>query len=202
MSTRGQNDFLTQTGPGTPVGNLLRRYWIPALLSAEVPEPDCAPVRVKVLSERLLAFRDTQGRVGVIDEFCAHRGVSLWFGRNEENGLRCAYHGWKYDVSGQCTEVPSEPEASGFCKKIKLTSYPCVELGDVIWIYMGPAEHKPPLPAFEWAKVPHSHRSCRNAPRSATTCRRWRAESIRRMSRFFIATNCAATRSMWARAPS
>ena len=158
MSTRGQNDFLTQTGPGTPVGNLLRRYWIPALLSAEVPEPDCAPVRVKVLSERLLAFRDTQGRVGVIDEFCAHRGVSLWFGRNEENGLRCAYHGWKYDVSGQCTEVPSEPEASGFCKKIKLTSYPCVELGDVIWIYMGPAEHKPPLPAFEWAKVPHSHR--------------------------------------------
>ena len=158
MSTREQNDFLIQTGPGTPIGSLFRRYWIPALLSAEVPEPDCAPVRVKVLSERLLAFRDTEGRVGVIDEFCAHRGVSLWFGRNEENGLRCSYHGWKYDVAGQCTEVPSEPEESGFCKKIKLTSYPCVELGDVIWIYMGPAEHKPPLPAFEWAKVPHSHR--------------------------------------------
>ena len=158
MTTREQNDFLTQSGPGTPIGNLFRRYWIPALLSAEVPEPDCPPVRVKVLSERLLAFRDTQGRVGVVDEFCAHRGVSLWFGRNEENGLRCSYHGWKYDVTGQCTEVPSEPEASGFCKKIKLTSYPCVELGDVIWIYMGPAEHKPPLPAFEWAKVPHSHR--------------------------------------------
>ena len=158
MTTREQNDFLTQSGPGTPIGNLFRRYWIPALLSAEVPEPDCPPVRVKLLSERLLAFRDTQGRVGVIDEFCAHRGVSLWFGRNEENGLRCSYHGWKYDVTGQCIEVPSEPEASGFCKKIKLTSYPCVELGDVIWIYMGPAEHKPPLPAFEWAKVPHSHR--------------------------------------------
>jgi len=158
MTTREQNDSLTQSGPGTPIGNLFRRYWIPALLSAEVPEPDCPPVRVKVLSERLLAFRDTQGRVGVVDEFCAHRGVSLWFGRNEENGLRCSYHGWKYDVTGQCTEVPSEPEASGFCKKIKLTSYPCVELGDVIWIYMGPAEHKPPLPAFEWAKVPHSHR--------------------------------------------
>jgi phthalate 4,5-dioxygenase len=119
MTTREQNDFLTQSGPGTPIGNLFRRYWIPALLSAEVPEPDCPPVRVKVLSERLLAFRDTQGRVGVIDEFCAHRGVSLWFGRNEENGLRCSYHGWKYDVSGQCTEVPSEPEASGFCKKIR-----------------------------------------------------------------------------------
>ena len=94
----------------------------------------------------------------MIDEFCAHRGVSLWFGRNEENGLRCSYHGWKYDVTGQCIEVPSEPAESGFCKKIKLTSYPCVELGDVIWVYMGPPELKPPLPAFEWAKVPHSHR--------------------------------------------
>ena len=158
MTTREQNDFLTRTGPGTAMGNLFRRYWIPALLAQEVPEPDSPPVRVKLLSERLLAFRDTQGRVGVIDEFCAHRGVSLWFGRNEEGGLRCAYHGWKYDVAGQCTEVPSEPEASGFCKKIKLTSYPCVELGDVIWVYMGPPELKPPLPAFEWVKVPHSRR--------------------------------------------
>jgi phthalate 4,5-dioxygenase len=158
MTTREQNDFLTQTGLGTPIGNLFRRYWIPALLSEEIAEPDCPPVRVKVLCERLLAFRDTRGRVGVIDEFCAHRGVSLWFGRNEENGLRCAYHGWKYDVTGQCIEVPSEPEASGFCKKIKLTSYPCVELGDVVWIYMGPPEHRPPLPNFEWTKVPHAHR--------------------------------------------
>ncbi len=158
MTTREQNDFLTLTGPGTPMGDLFRRYWIPALLSEEVGEPDGPPVRVKLLSERLLAFRDTQGRVGVIDEFCAHRGVSLWFGRNEENGLRCAYHGWKYDVTGQCTEVPSEPEASGFCRKIKLTSYPCVELGDVIWVYMGPPELKPPLPGFEWARVPRSHR--------------------------------------------
>jgi phenylpropionate dioxygenase-like ring-hydroxylating dioxygenase large terminal subunit len=158
MTLREQNDFLTQTGPGTPMGDLFRRYWIPALLSEEVGEPDGPPVRVKLLSERLLAFRDTQGRVGVIDEFCAHRGVSLWFGRNEENGLRCAYHGWKYDVTGQCTEVPSEPAESGFCRKIKLTSYPCVELGDVIWVYMGPPELKPPLPGLEWVKVPHSHR--------------------------------------------
>jgi phthalate 4,5-dioxygenase oxygenase subunit len=158
MTTREQNDFLTRTGPGTAVGNLFRRYWIPALLSQEVPEPDTSPVRVKLMSERLLAFRDTQGRVGVIDEFCAHRGVSLWFARNEEGGLRCSYHGWKYDVSGQCIEVPSEPEESGFCKKIKLTSYPCVELGDVIWVYMGPPDLKPPLPAFEWVKVPQSQR--------------------------------------------
>ena len=158
MTTPEHNDFLTRTGPGTPMGDLFRRYWIPALLSQEVPEPDCPPVRVKVLCERLLAFRDSAGRVGVIDEFCAHRGVSLWFGRNEEHGLRCAYHGWKYDVTGQCVEVPSEPVESGFCRKIKLTSYPCVELGDVIWIYMGPRELKPPLPGFEWARVPHAHR--------------------------------------------
>ena len=88
-----------------------------------MPEPDCPPVRVKLLGERLIAFRDTSGRVGLMDEFCAHRGVSLWFGRNEENGLRCPYHGWKYDVTGQCVEVPSEPEESGFCNKIKLKSY-------------------------------------------------------------------------------
>jgi phthalate 4,5-dioxygenase len=158
MTTQALNDFLTQTGPGTPMGGLMRRYWIPALLSAEIPEPDCSPVRVKLFSERLVAFRDTQGRIGLMDEFCAHRGVSLWFGRNEENGLRCPYHGWKYDVTGQCVDVPSEPMESGFCSKIRLNSYPCVELGDVIWTYMGPPELKPSLPGFEWAHVPHSHR--------------------------------------------
>jgi phthalate 4,5-dioxygenase len=158
MTTGEQNDFLIRTGPGTPMGELLRRYWIPALLAQELPAADAPPVRIKLMSERLLAFRDTAGRVGVVDEFCAHRGVSLWFGRNEEYGLRCPYHGWKYDITGQCVEIPSEPEESGFCKKIKLKSYPCVELGDVIWIYMGPGNLQPPLPAFEWAKVPQSHR--------------------------------------------
>jgi phenylpropionate dioxygenase-like ring-hydroxylating dioxygenase large terminal subunit len=140
------------------MGALLRRYWIPALLSQELPEADSSPVRVKLMSERLIAFRDTQGRVGVIDEFCAHRGVSLWFGRNEETGLRCPYHGWKYDITGQCVEVPSEPQESGFCKKIRLKSYPSVELGDVIWVYMGPSDLQPPLPAFEWTRVPPAHR--------------------------------------------
>jgi nitrite reductase/ring-hydroxylating ferredoxin subunit len=158
MTTPAQNELLTRTGPGTPMGDLLRRYWIPALHSQELPAADCPPVRLKLLSERLIAFRDTHGRIGVMDEFCAHRGVSLWFGRNEEGGLRCAYHGWKYDVSGQCIELPSEPEASGFCKKIKLQSYPCAELGDVIWIYMGPPALQPPLPAFEWTQVSSSHR--------------------------------------------
>jgi phthalate 4,5-dioxygenase oxygenase subunit len=158
MTTRELNQFLTQTGPGTPMGGLFRRYWIPALLAAELPAPDCPPVRIKLLAERLIAFRDTQGRVGLMDEFCAHRGVSLWFARNEENGLRCPYHGWKYDVSGQCVEVPSEPRESGSRQRIKLVSYPCVELGDVIWTYMGPPVLKPPLPEFEWVQVPPAHR--------------------------------------------
>src|SRR6202050_2249027 len=158
MTTREQNDFLTLTGHGTAMGALMRRYCVPTLLPSEIPEPDCPPVRVKLLGERLVAFRDTQGRVGVMDEFCAHRGVSLWFGRNEENGLRCPYHGWKYDVTGQCIEVPSEPEESGFCKRVKLKSYPLVERGGVLWAYMGAAETPPPLPEWEFATVPDRQR--------------------------------------------
>ena len=157
MTSTEQNALLTETGAGTLMGALFRRYWLPALLAKELPEPDCAPVRVKLLGERLLAFRDTAGQVGLIDEFCAHRGVSLWFGRNEEGGIRCPYHGWKYDHTGQCVEVPSEPEESGYCKKIKLTSYPCVERGGVIWAYLGPAELQPPAPNYEWCVVPDSH---------------------------------------------
>jgi len=149
-----QNELLTRTGPGSVMGDLVRRYWIPALLTEELPEPDCPPVRVKLLSERLIAFRDSDGKLGLIDEFCAHRGVSLWFGRNEECGLRCAYHGWKYDVSGQCVDIPSEPEESGFRQKIKLRSYPLAERGGVLWTYMGPPESQPPLPEYEFATVP------------------------------------------------
>ena len=122
------------------MGRLFRSYWLPALLASELPENECPPVRVKLLSERLLAWRDTQGRYSLIDEFCAHRGTSLWVGRNEEDGLRCPYHGWKYDWTGQCIDVPSEPEESGFCQKIKLKSYPLVKRGDVLWAYMGPPE--------------------------------------------------------------
>ena len=136
MLRKEQNELLTRTGPGTPMGQLFRCYWTPVLLTSELPENDCPPVRVKVLSERLVAFRDSLGRYGLIDEFCPHRGASLWFGRNEECGLRCPYHGWKFDVNGQCLEVPSEPEASGFAKKIKLKSYPLVERGGVLWTYM------------------------------------------------------------------
>src|SRR5205823_5402850 len=151
-----QNDLLTQTGSGTPMGRMFRAYWLPALLVEELPENDCPPVRVKLLSERLLAFRDSDGRYGLIDEFCAHRGVSLWFARNEQSGLRCAYHGWKYDVTGQCVDVPSEPRESGFCRKIKLKSYPLVKRGAVLWTYMGPPDKQPPLPEWEFAMVPEN----------------------------------------------
>jgi phthalate 4,5-dioxygenase oxygenase subunit len=153
MLKRDQNELLTETGPGTPMGRLFRCYWIPALLAEELPQNDCPPVRVTLLSERLVAFRDTLGRYGLVDEFCAHRGVSLWFGRNEACGLRCPYHGWKYDVTGQCVEIPSEPEDSRFAKRIRLTGYPLVERGGVLWAYMGRAGAQPPLPEWEFATV-------------------------------------------------
>jgi len=149
-----QNKLVTQTGAGTPMGEMFRSYWIPALLAEELPENDCPPVRVKLLSERLVAFRDSNGEYGLIDEFCAHRGVSLWFGRNEECGLRCPYHGWKFNVRGECTEVPSEPEESGFRKKIKLKSYPLVERGGILWTYMGASDRQPPVPEWEFIMVP------------------------------------------------
>jgi len=153
MITAKQNDDLTRTGLGTLMGDLFRRYWLPALHASELPAPDSPPVRVKLLSENLIAFRDTLGRLGLIDEFCAHRGVSLWFGRNEECGLRCPYHGWKYDVSGQCVDLPSEGDSGPMRQRIKLKSYPCIEAGGVIWTYMGPPELKPAPPAFEWVSV-------------------------------------------------
>jgi nitrite reductase/ring-hydroxylating ferredoxin subunit len=151
--THEQNEQLTRTGPGTLLGDLFRRYWIPALLAEEVAEPDGPPVRVQLLNERLVAFRDTQGRLGLIEEFCAHRGVSLWFGRNEECGLRCPYHGWKYDVTGQCVDLPSEAEETGMRSRIRLKSYPCIELAGVIWTYMGPPALTPALPELEWVRV-------------------------------------------------
>jgi len=154
---REQNELLTRTGPGTGMGRMFRSYWLPALLEEELPENDCPPVRVQLLGERLLALRDSGGRLGLIEEFCAHRRTSLWFGRNEEGGIRCAYHGWKYDVTGQCVEVPSEPE-SGFCKRIKLTSYPLIARGGILWTYMGPSEKQPPLPEYEFALVTSEQR--------------------------------------------
>jgi phthalate 4,5-dioxygenase oxygenase subunit len=158
MLSNEENELLTQTGPGTPMGNLIRRYWIPALFASELTEPDCPPVRVKLLGEQLVAFRDSNGRIALLDAHCPHRGASLFFGRNEECGLRCVYHGWKFDVEGNCVDMPSEPAESSFRHKIKQTAYPARERGGVVWTYMGPPELRPGLPELEWAMVPDSHR--------------------------------------------
>src|SRR5687768_11740506 len=143
------NEILTHVGPGTVMGNLLRQYWIPALLSSELPDPDSDPMRLRLLGEDLIAFRDSSGRVGMLAANCAHRGASLFFGRNEENGLRCVYHGWKFDVTGQCVDMPSEPPESVFKTKVRATAYPCRERNGIIWAYMGPRDDPPPLPDIE-----------------------------------------------------
>jgi phenylpropionate dioxygenase-like ring-hydroxylating dioxygenase large terminal subunit len=157
MLTREENELLTRVGPGTPMGAVMRRYWLPALLSNELPGPDCPPKRVKLLGEELVAFRDTQGRVGLLDEFCPHRLASLFLGRNEENGLRCVYHGWKFDVQGNCVDMPNEPLESRFKEKIHIQSYPTIEMAGVIWAYLGAPEKKPLPPGMEWTRAPESH---------------------------------------------
>ncbi len=140
MLTQDDNDILCKVGPGTLMGNLLRRYWLPALLSSEVPLPDSPPVRVRLMGEDLIAFRDTTGAVGLVANACPHRGASLFFGRNEEAGLRCVYHGWKFDTTGVCTDMPSEPAESNFKSKVRVQAYPTHESGGIVWTYMGPPE--------------------------------------------------------------
>jgi len=152
------NELLCRVGSGTPMGEYLRRFWMPALLSREIPEPDCPPVRVKILSEELVAFRDTNGDIGLLDNNCPHRRASLFFGRNEECGLRCVYHGWKFNVNGDCVDMPSEPAESNFKDKVKIKAYPARDWGGFIWAYMGPTELMPDLPEVGWAMVPESHR--------------------------------------------
>ncbi len=154
MLSRAENNLLTQVSPEKPMGKLMRRYWIPALLSSEIPEPDCPPVRARLLGEDLVAFRDSQGRVGLLDEHCSHRGTSLFYGRNEECGLRCIYHGWKYDIDGNVLETPAEPAGSTLKNKVHHTAYPCKEAGGIVWSYMGPRDKTPLLPSYEWMKLP------------------------------------------------
>ncbi len=145
---------LVRTGPGTPTGNLLRRYWVPIMLSSEIAEPDGPQVRMQIMGEKLLAFRDTEGRPGLISEFCSHRGASLYFGRNEENGIRCAYHGLKFDIHGRCVDVPQAPQV---CDRMAITGYPCIERAGIVWAYMGPKDEQPEPPGVEWANLPDSH---------------------------------------------
>ncbi len=148
------NHTLTRTDAGTPMGALFRRYWLPALVAAELPDPDCPPVRLPLLGEKLLAFRDTSGRVGIVAETCPHRRASLYFGRSESCGIRCAYHGWLFDADGRCLDIPSEGEGSRVKERIRLSAYPAIERAGVIWVYMGPPEQQPPPPRLEWATLP------------------------------------------------
>lgn len=136
------------------MGALLRRFWIPAFLTEEIPEPDCPPVQVRLLGEDLVAFRDSQGRIGLLDEHCSHRGTSLFYGRNEECGLRCIYHGWKYDVEGRVLDTPAEPPESDFKKKIQHPVYPTREIAGMVFAYLGPKEKMPLLPEYEWTRLP------------------------------------------------
>src|ERR1700678_4474783 len=159
MLTPADNQRLTRVGPGTPMGTLLRRYWLPALLSEEVAERDGPPVRVRLLGEDLIAFRDTDGAVGLVSAFCPHRRAPMFFGRNEECGLRCVYHGWKFDADGACVDMPSEPPDSLFKTKVSLTASPTWEGADMVWAYLGPPTELPQPPAYELTRVPATHRS-------------------------------------------
>jgi phthalate 4,5-dioxygenase oxygenase subunit len=154
MLSKEDNELVTNTDPGTPMGDLFRRFWLPVALSDELPGPDCVPVKVKILNEDLIAFRDSNGDVGLVDAFCPHRGAPLYFGRNEEAGLRCVYHGWKFDVTGTCVDLPNTPEGDTFKHKIKIKSYPCQEAGGMVFAYMGPADRQPPFPEFDYLHVP------------------------------------------------
>jgi phenylpropionate dioxygenase-like ring-hydroxylating dioxygenase large terminal subunit len=158
MLTAEDNELLARIGPGAMMGDVFRQYWLPLLLSSELPDPDGSPLRVRVLGEDLVAFRDSSGQVGLLAANCAHRGASLFFGRNEECGLRCVYHGWKYDVTGACVDMPNEPPESNFKEKVHQRAYPCSERNGLIWTYMGPLADPPHLPALEWNMVPADQR--------------------------------------------
>ena len=154
MLSREDNELVTRVGAGTPMGNFMREYWVPAMLSSELPAADADPVRVLLLGEKLIAFRDTNGQVGLIQNHCPHRGASLFFGRNEESGLRCVYHGWKFAVDGTCLDMPNEPAESDFKQKVKAVAYPTRERGGIVWAYLGPRKDPPPLPDLEPNMLP------------------------------------------------
>ncbi|MDH2237248.1 Rieske 2Fe-2S domain-containing protein [Pigmentiphaga sp. GD03639] len=156
MLSPEMNRMLTRVENGAPMGNLIGRFWIPALLSEEIAEPDCPPVRVGLLGHRLVAFRDSEGRVGLLDARCPHRSVDLFFGRNEQGGLRCVYHGWKFGVDGACVDMPSEPSTSPMKAKVRARAYPVHESGGIVWAYLGPGQ-APAAPDIEFMSLPKSH---------------------------------------------
>jgi phthalate 4,5-dioxygenase len=157
MLPKEENELLQRVGPGTAMGEVFRRFWLPALLAEELPGPDCTPVRVRLLGEDLIAFRDSDGRVGVVDAYCPHRNAPLFFGRNEESGLRCVYHGWKFDVEGNCVDMPNCEEGDTFKEKVRLAAYPALEGAGMVWVYIGPKDKLPPPPGFDWFGLPSTH---------------------------------------------
>src|SRR5436190_4846772 len=150
MLSKEENELLCRVGPGTPMGDVFRRYWLPAIRSVDLAEPDCAPQRVRLLGEDLVAFRDTNGKVGLLAEKCSHRRASLFYGRNEECGLRCIYHGWKYDVEGNILDTPAEPANWMTKHHGKHSAYATLEVTGLIWAYTGPKEKQPPVPDYPW----------------------------------------------------
>jgi phthalate 4,5-dioxygenase len=153
-----ENEMLTRVGPGTPMGELFRRFWLPALITSEIQEADGVPVRLRLLGEDLVAFRDTTGKVGIVGAFCPHKLAPLFFGRNEESGIRCVYHGWKFDADGNCVDMPNEIPDRQFKDRIIHLAYPTQEQGGVVWIYMGPADKQPAeLPQLEWVRAPEGY---------------------------------------------
>ena len=154
MLSADENELLTKVTGNAPMGQMMRRYWVPAALSEEVAEPGGAPVRTTIFGERLVVFRDSENKLGVLDERCPHRLASLALGRNEEGGLRCIYHGWKFNTAGACVDMPTEPGAFGFRDRIKLASYPVHEAGGMVWTYLGPPDAIPAFPEYDWMKLP------------------------------------------------
>jgi phthalate 4,5-dioxygenase oxygenase subunit len=158
MTTAAESEILTRVGPGTPLGTMMREYWIPAALGSELVA-DAAPTRIMLLGEQLIAFRDSAGRVGVMDHRCPHRCASLFFGRNEAGGLRCSYHGWKYDVEGNCLDMPNVPAHRQTGDKVRAKAYPAVERNGIVWAYMGARKTLPPLPCFEASLLAEEERN-------------------------------------------
>jgi hypothetical protein len=155
MISKELNETLTRTGPGTDAGEVMRRYWQPAALTEEL-NSNRPVVPVTLLGERLVLFRDNDGKLGLIDRHCPHRGADLCYGRLEDNGLRCPFHGWHFDRTGQCVEQPGEPEGSRMHEKIRATSYPVEERNGIVFAYLGPGD-PPPFPNFDCFRAPDTH---------------------------------------------
>ena len=156
MITPEDNELLCRVEGDAPMGQLMRRQWLAICLVEEVSEPDGTPIKARILGEDLVVFRDTLGRVGVMDEYCPHRKASLVYGRNEDCGLRCLYHGWKMDVVGNVVDMASEPQGSGLVQKVKHKAYPVKEWAGFVWAYMGPPEHQPEFVPPPWAPTEHT----------------------------------------------